>query len=261
MKNFYEQFKTPLVTIAVIFVALFLYTRFAGPIPFSVNSVQTTKTDLFSANGEGKATAVPDQATIDAGVTETATTVSDAQNKVNTKAQKIINAAKTLGLTDKDIKTTNYSVNPNYGTGEIMPMMYPQRGGNNITGYTATQNLEINVKDLANVNKVIDTATQNGANLVGGTNFTFSDSLQTKLENQARQTAINQAKQKAQGLASAAGLRLGRVVNVVENSSGFPRPMMLQADSLAKTAESAPTNVTPGENTVTINVVIYYETY
>ena len=180
MRSFYGQFKTPIVIIFLLFLGLFLYTKLAGPIPFFINSVTTNQTNLFSADGQGKATAVPDQATVDAGVTQTATTVSDAQNKTNTQTQKIINAIKTLGVAEKDIKTTNYNVSPNYGGDNgVVPMMYPIRtGGNNITGYTVTQNLEINIKDLAKVNKVIDTATQNGANLVGGANFTFSDNLQ-----------------------------------------------------------------------------------
>jgi len=56
--------------IIVFFIVLFVYTKLAGPIPFFINSVNTTKTDLFSASGEGKVTAVPDQATIDVGVTQ-----------------------------------------------------------------------------------------------------------------------------------------------------------------------------------------------
>ncbi|HYM65553.1 MAG TPA: SIMPL domain-containing protein [Candidatus Sulfotelmatobacter sp.] len=260
MKSFFEQFKTPIVTVIIIMIAFFVYTKLAGPIPFFINSVTTNQTNLFSASGEGKATAVPDQATVEAGVTGQGATVADAQNKINTQAQKIINSIKALGISEKDIKTTNYSVTPNYGTSEIMPMIYPPtRGGSNITDYTVTQNLEINVKDLTKVNKVIDSATANGANIVGGANFTFSDDLQKKLENQARTQAVGDAKQKAEALANTSGIHLGRVVNVVE-SGGFPRPLMMTAGE-AKTDQSQPTNVTPGENSVTIDVTIYYETY
>ena len=262
MKNFYNQFKTPIVTLVIFFVGLFLYTKLAGPIPFFINSVQTTKNDLFSAQGEGKVTAVPDQATIEAGVTETSTTVSDAQNKVNNKAKQIIDAVKKLGITDKDIKTTNYSVTPNYGSGEPVPMMYPIRGGgNNIVGYTVTQNLEINVKDTSKVNTVIDTATKNGANIASGANFTFSDETKNSLQQKARIMAVNDAKQKAQGLANAAGIKLGRVLNVVESGSNFGIIMPMAAGAAEKTDQNQPTNVTPGENSITIDVTIYYETY
>jgi len=272
VKKFYEQFKTQIVTVVIIFVALFLYTKLAGPIPFFITSVTTTQTNLFSADGQGQVTAVPDQATIDAGVTQSSQTVAEGQSKVNAQTQKIINAIKALGISEKDIKTTNYSVNPNYGngniynsasaaTGNIMMPILPPGGNQQIVGYTVTQNLEINVKDLANVNKVIDAATKNGANVVGGTNFTFSDELTKKLENNARVQAVSDAKQKAQSLAQAAGVHLGKVVNVVESGSGFPEPMVMKAAQTGTSDTSAPTNVTPGENSVTINVTIYYETY
>lgn len=261
MRNFYNEFKTPIVTIVILFLALFVYTKLAGPIPFSINSVNTTKTDLFSSAGEGEATAIPDSATVSLGITTQATNVADAQNKANQTADKIIGNIKKLGVSEKDIKTTNYSVNPNYGQGEIQPMMYPIRnGGNNITGYTVTQNLEVEVKPIEKVNKVVDTATAAGANLVGGINFTFSDEMLEKLENQARKEAVANAKKKAQSLANASGLRLGKIVNVIENSN-FPRIMPMAAGALEKTDQNVPTNITPGENSVIINVIIYYETY
>lgn len=249
--------------IIVFFIVLFVYTKLAGPVPFSINSINTTKTDLFTSNGEGKVTAVPDQATVDAGVTAQSTTVADAQSKVNLAANKIIADLKKLGLSDKDIKTTDYSVNPNYSTNEVVPMGAPMMvGGNqNITGYTVTQNLEVKVKPIDKANKVVDTATADGANLVGGINFTFSDSLQKSLEQQATQQAVNDAKDKAQSLANASGIHLGKIVNVVENSNQ-PRPFMMTAGIASKAVDgSAPTNVTPGENSLTVDVVLSYETY
>lgn len=258
---FYQEFKVPIVTIIIIFVALFLYTKLAGPIPFYINSVNTTKTDLFSADGQGQETAVPDTATIYIGVTQTSTNVSDAKDKTNKIASKVIEGVKKLGILEKDIKTTNYSVSPNYGNNEIVPMMYPIRGGgNSIIGYTVTQNLEIKVKPTEKVNKVIDAVTKDGANLVGGVNFTFSDELEKTLEESARKEAVKKAKEKAQSLANASGIRLGKIVNVIENSS-FPRIMPMMAKAETATSDSQNTQVTPGENTVTINVTIFYETY
>lgn len=244
-----------LPAIIVFFIALFIYTKLAGPIPFFINSVNTTKTDLFSASGEGKVTAVPDQATINLGVTQTATTVADAQNKTNQSANKIIDELKKLGISDKDIKTTNYSVNPNYSN-EILGLGRTQ----NITGYTVTQNLEVDIKPIEKVNKALDTATANGANLVGGVNFSFSDSLTQTLKQKATDQAVNNAKAQAQNLAKATGIHLGNIVNVVA-SSNQPIPLMATANGIAKTDQSTPTDITPGQNSITINVVIYYETY
>jgi uncharacterized protein len=264
VKAFYEQFKTSIVTIVLIFLALMIYTKVIGPIPFSVNSINTTKTDLFTATGEGQITAIPDSATVDAGVTKTAATVADAQNQVNSTTDKLIADIKKLGISDKDIKTTNYSVTPNYGGGIPVPNdgteFIPPSRGNNITGYTVTQNLQVKVNDTKKVNNVIDTATNDGANLVGGANFTFSDETQAKLEKQATEMAVKAAKTKANDLANAAGIKLGRVVNVTTSSTPIYRPMMA-AGVAEKTDTTQASNVTPGQNTVTVDVTLSYETY
>lgn len=266
MKNFYEQFKTPIVIISLFFLGLFLYTTFAGPIPFAVNSINTNKTDFFTAEGVGEATAVPDTATVYLGITSQGTTVTDAQSKANSLSDQIIKSLKSQGIAEKDIKTTNYSINPTYtrggGIGPIEPMMYPVgTDSQKITGYTVSQNFEVKVKPIDKVNKVIDASTKAGANQVQGASFTFSDELLKKLEDSARKEAVVKAKQKATSLANSAGIRLGKVVNVIENSS-MPGMYPMRALNAQKADDTTTneTNITPGENTVNITVTIYYET-
>lgn len=262
MKTILEQLKIPLITVVCIFIGLFIYTKLAGPIPFFINSVNTTQTDLFTSNGQGQVTAVPDTATINVGVTQTSANVSDAKDKTDATVNKIIAAVKKLGISDKDIKTTNYSISPNYTPGAMQPMIIVQPPGRgNIVSYTVTQNLEIKIKPTDKANSVIDAVSAEGANLVGGISFTFSDDLQNKLEDQARQIAVNDAKSKAQSLANAAGIHLGRLLNVVENSN-LPRVVMpLSAGSAETNQTETSTNVTPGENTVSVDVTLYYQTY
>lgn len=257
MKTFWEEFKKPIVIVFIIFLGLALYTKLFGPIPFYINSVNTTKTDLFSASGQGKATAVPDTATISLGVTKQAAQVLDAQNQVNKTSEKIISDLKALGISEKDIKTTNYSVNPNYNP---VPLGIVRPDGS-ANGYEVTQNLEVKIKPIENVNKAIDAATADGANLVGGVNFTFSDSLQKDLEKQATQTAVDTAKENAKSLANAAGVRLGKIINVISSTNNAPPIYPLSAQAKSADETTAPTQVTPGENTVQIGVTIYYETY
>ena len=269
MRDFYEQFKTPIVFVILIFLGLGIYTKIFGPIPFYINSTNTTKTDLFSSSGTGEATAVPDQATIYVGVTKTANTVETAQKQVNTIASKLISDLKKLGIKDKDIKTTNYSVNPNYNN--VRPMGMAQEISEPIdsglpyqekaSGYEVTQNIEVKIKPIELTNKVIDVATTDGANLVGGVNFTFSDDLQKKLEQESTKKAVDDAKGKAKALADTSGIRLGKIVNVVSSTNNYPYPMTMEARKADDTTTVPPTEVTPGEGTVTISVTIYYETY
>lgn len=242
--------RTPFFTILFIFLGLFLYTTFFGAIPFSVTSTQTTKTDLFRVTGEGKKTAVPNQADISFGVTKTSLRIADAQSQVNTAINAIIDELKKQGIAEKDIKTTNYSVYPDYDY---------SGGRNSIRGYTVTQQINVKIKPIDKVNNVVDLITQNGANMVGGISFSLDDNERKKLQQEARKEAVDAAKEKAQSLASLAGLRLGRIVDVQEGFAQEPiyqRGIGLSAPS----ADKADTNITPGENTISVNITLSYET-
>ncbi len=245
-----KELKTSFFTILFIFVGLFLYTRFAGALPFSVNSIQTTKTTLFTVDGTGEATAIPDTSLIELGVTKTAPTVLQAQNQTNTAIAKIMQDLKGLGIEEKNIKTTNYSVYPatDFSINQKTP-----------TGYTVSQNLEVKVKPIDKANQAIDLATADGANIVGGATFIFDDETQKQLAQKARMEAIQKAKEKAESLASATGIHLGRIVDVQE--SGNPSPVRFSALELPKAADHQPTNITPGENKVTTTITLSYETY
>lgn len=229
------------LTLIVFFVLLFLYTKLAGPIPFNINSVTTSKTDSFQVTGQGKTSIKPDNATVRAGVSASGETAKAAQDKMNVNINKVIEAVKALGIAESDIKTDNYNVNPTYD--------YTSDG--KITGYSSNTNIEIKVKDINIVNKVVDTATVNGANIVGGAQFSNTD--KTQAENDARAMAITDAKNKAQQIAKTGGFSLGRLIGYQEDSSGGgPRPTTL-------IAASEDTKIEPGTNEVDITVTLSYE--
>jgi uncharacterized protein len=247
-----KELKTSLLTTFGILLVFFFYTKLAGPIPFSVNSVTTTKANLFSVSGTGKATGIPDTAVISIGVTKTSSTVADAQSQTNTATNKIIEDLKKLGIAQKDIKTTNYNVNPNYDYA---------RGAQNITGYTITQTLEAKVSPIDIASKAIDVATLDGANLVNGATFTFSDKTKKDLENKARTEAVRMAKEKAQSLSKATGINLGKIVDVQESNGYTPRPILMMAAKGAEDNSTAgATQLQPGENSIEIDITLSYET-
>lgn len=241
-----------LTTVLFIFICLFGFFKLFGPIPFFVQNVTTTKETLFSVDGTGDVTAIPDTAMISIGVTKTSPTVESAKNQVNTIADKITQDIKNLGIKVKDIKTTNYSVNPEYNY---------QSSRQNITGYTVSTNMEIKLQPIDKANDAIDLATKDGANQVGGVQFVIDDAKQKELEGQARIKAVAAAKEKAKSLAGAAGINLGRIVDVKENAQNhYPYPMM-ELKSADSAGAGAPTQLNPGENKITSTVTLSYETY
>lgn len=244
----YSRFTSPLIWILGFFVVLFIYSKLAGPIPFSITQVTTSKSTTFDSLGVGKASAKPDIASVTAGISVTAQTVKSAQDQINTVINKVSEALKQTGVDAKDIQTTNYNISPSYDYGN---------GLQRITGYSASTNLLIKVKNLDNVNNAIDAATANGANQISGVSFDVAD--KTKVEGEARQKAVDEAKKKAQDAARIAGFKLGRIINYTENFQGYPRPMSLSAESVAKPIGGTPTQVEPGSSEVTINVTLSYE--
>lgn len=236
----------PIIGATTFFILLFSFTKIFGPIPFSVNSVTTTKSDTFQVSGEGKVSAIPDVAIVNAGISVNGTTVKLAQDQMNTVINKVSEAIKKLGVDSKDIKTTNYNINPDYDY-----FGNTQR----IKGYSASTNLSIKVRAVDKANDVIDQATANGANQIGGISFDIDD--KTKLENEARQKAVAVAKSKAENAAKIAGFKLGRIINYSENQSGYPGPIPMMARVDMK-AQGSSTEVQPGSTDITVTVTLSY---
>ncbi len=235
--------------IVLFFILLFAYTKLAGPIPFSLNSVTTTKTDTFSVSGEGKVTMLPDIAVVSVGVTAQANTVTKVQQDLNSKINAMSAAVKKLGVDERDIKTSYYNISPTYDYSS---------SAQRITGYQANSNLTIKVRKIDNVNSVIDAATAAGSNEVSGVYFDVDD--KTKAENQAREQAVADAKSKAEAAAKAAGFKLGRVINYSEGGGSAPRPMMYdEAKSLPIPGGGEPTQVEPGSSELNVSVTLSYE--
>lgn len=254
-----QSIVTALFSAVFVLAFLFLTNYFLN---HSWNLFGSSSKQLFTVDGTSSLSQKPDQAEVSFTVSKTATALLDAQNQANTLTNKIVADLEKIGIPEKDIKTSNYSSNPNYDNGNVrtLQMMPPQGNGQTITGYTVSENVVVTLTDIAKANSVIDVATKDGAQNIYGPNLTFSQSTQQQLIQKARIAAIQDAKQKAQSLADAAGIRLGRIVNIQESGTPLPiQPMMLKAGS--GVANGAPTQINPGVNTITETVTLSYETW
>ncbi len=241
----FRQLLSPIATLTFFFLALFIYTKLIGPLPLSINSVNTTKSDLFTVTGEGEVNIKPDIVIIRVGVQSSGNTVSNAQERLNIDINAVSDSIKQLNVADEDIQTENYNIYPNYDNTN------PQR----IVNYTANSNLVIKVRDLDKANNILDTAISNGANQVGSISFEVDD--KSEAENEARKEAVAKAKMKASLASQIAGFKLGRIINYSESFEGFPIPMPLQERSLIK--EDVATQIEHGSNEVKVSVTLSYE--
>jgi uncharacterized protein YggE len=256
-RQFLSQILITIITVVVSVASVILTAQFLGPLPLSLSQTISQKQDLFTVTGDSEVTTVPDQVEITFGVSQTDSQLAVAQDKVNQVVKNMTAELQKLGIKKEDIKTQNYSIYPQYDY---------QSEQRKITGYSVDSRMRVKLTDFEMLNQAIDVSTAQGANQVGGIEFSLSEKKEDELKNQAREEAIDKAKESAKDLANLAGVRLGKVVNVYEQRNNYyPSPMYAKAEmaldsSMAGLGGGEATQIEPGESTYTYSVTLSYET-
>lgn len=231
-------------------------------------------TNVINVTGKGEVMAIPDTGSFYFSITEEAKTVNLAQEKASKKTNTIIDALKALGIEEKDIKTTSYNSYPKYQYSNSVCPMYDSAGGVSmprycppgkevLVGYEVNQTITVKIRKTADAGSVLTKVGDLGAANISGLSFVIDDL--EKVQDEARDKAIEDAKQKAKILAESLGVKLKRIVSFSENGN-YPIPyggygmggMELQATKDA-TVSSVPPELPPGENEIVSNVTITYE--
>ena len=198
--------------------------------------------------GDSTVTVKPDQAEISIGVVTQAPAAGTAAAQNAQKQDTVIAELRKLLGAGADIKTISYSLSPNY--------RYPKEGGQpTITGYTASNIVQVKTSDLTQVGKVIDLATGSGANAIQSLRFTLKDELSAPT--QALQEASTKARAKTQAIASSLGLKIVRVLHVEEGGQIIGIPVNGRA--FAEMANVAQTPVEAGTIDVRATVTLTVE--
>ncbi|HWA31855.1 MAG TPA: SIMPL domain-containing protein [Candidatus Paceibacterota bacterium] len=254
----------PLIAAFLIVLSLYFAVKFLAELRdyrFSGSADAST----ITLSGHGEVDAPPDIASVSFTVESTETTQSAASDDVNKKVAKILDFISSSGIDQKDVKTENYSSYPKYSNPEICPLYAVQgetvptcRPGNSkIIGYTVSENITVKVRKIDDASKVIDGINQIGVTNMSGPNFTIDDP--EALKDQARQKAIDDAETKAKELAKELHVRLVKITSFSE-SGNYPGPIMYAAKDMAvgASAESTPSQLPQGQNTITSDVTITY---
>jgi uncharacterized protein YggE len=193
--------------------------------------------------GHGEAKGRPDTATVQIGVETEATTAKDALAQNTAQAQALQKKLADLGVAAKDIQTSNFGINPTYGS-----------DGRQVTGYHVTNSVMVTIRNLDQAGALLDEVVQAGANSIYGINFSIGD--QQKLLEQARAQAVADAKARATQLAAAGGAAVGDVLVLSENANvPVPLPMAARA---AEAAPSSAVPVQPGEQSISVDVQVTF---
>lgn len=208
--------------------------------------------DSFTVAGHGEITAVPDIAIVNAGLETTHKDIAAGQKENTDTMNGFLSAVSKLGVAEKDRKTTNYSITPKYE--------YLRDGKQNLLGYTISNQAQLKIRDLSKISDVLALLGKFNLNQVGS--FSFNIDNQTDLKSKALDSALTNAKTKADRIAKSGNIHLGRLISFSENGS-YPAPMPYATmDSIGGgamfNAAKAPT-VEHGSQDVVVDVNATYE--
>ena len=206
--------------------------------------------NTLSVSGAGESNAAPDIAFVTVGVVTTGKKAQDASQANAVATTKVVAALRALGIAEKDIQTSGYSVSPQYN-----PQPNPRREGPEIIGYHVSNNVRATIRKLDNIGKAIDAALEAGANNVHGVGFGLEK--REAADSAAIEDAVKDARRKADTLARAAGVRITGVHHIQEGQVFRPMPVMETA-MFRGGAAKVDTPISPGELTVSANVTVVY---
>jgi uncharacterized protein YggE len=216
---------------------------FSGIVAHAEHSQQTPEARIV-VTGEGNVSVTPNYAQIISGVTTRSKTVAEGVEANSRLMTAIIAALKNAGIADKDIQTARFSIQPVYGPQE--PRTEPK-----LSGYSVANQVNVTVRDIGKISDVLDRVVTAGATDVGNVAFLISDP--SKVLDQARQAAMADARRKAEVYAKAAGVELGRVEWITEDSGvAPPLPVMARA-------QAAPVPIAIGEDTLRVRVTVGFD--
>lgn len=203
---------------------------------------------ILTASGEGEVRALPNQAQLSAGVVTEGKTAAAALAANSRAMNDVFAALRKLGVPDKSIQTSNFSISPQYA-----PDHYNNTDMQRIAGYQVSNQVTVILDDVSKVGSTLDTLVSSGANQADNVNFGMRDSK--PLVAQARAEAVKDAIAHAQTLAKAAGVTLGPILSIQEYGSGYARPVTLMAPMM----RAASTPIAAGEQSISTGVSIVWE--
>jgi uncharacterized protein YggE len=205
----------------------------------------------ITVQGTGDVEARPDVArlnrTVNSGPQPTA---EAALTLLTEKFEAVVEAVKRFDIKEEDVKTTNLSINPVYDFTD---------GRQTLRGFEASESIQVTIRDLKRIGDVLAQTTAVGVNQAGGISLEIDNP--TQVQQEAQDKAIQDAREKAEHLASELGVRLGSVKNFSATAAQPPQPPFYEARALGQGGDAQLTGppVPTGSTTITSNVNITYE--
>lgn len=252
--------KFPTIATALATTALTLGLAMASPAfahDASIGPVIAPGNTMLSLSAQGQSISVPDLGVFSAGVTGSGKTAGAALAANSAKMNQVFAALKKAGIADKDIQTSNLSLNPVYADMSNQRTIDPlEQQVPPIIGYQVYNTVTVKQRKLDRFGSVIDALVAAGANQVNGPNFQMDDP--DAAADEARADAIKKAMARAQIYARASGLRVIRVLTITEGGGYSPQPPVMYARAAMAEMDSS-TKVAAGEVQSGASVSVTFE--
>jgi len=226
---------------------------------FFVNGFLQSKEPVrkFTVTAEGEVTVVPDIAEFNYSViSEGGEDLAALQKENSERSNRINSFLKEQGIPETDIKTIGYDITPrykNFPCSDNQKVCLPPE----IVGYTITHSVNVKVKDLSLVSKLISGVVHSGANSTSNISFSIDDL--DKVKEKAREIAFEKAKAKAVSIANLAEVKLGKIISINENFfTPFEPPVFTKSFSAEVSPSPLPV-IEPGSKEVKVTVSLVYE--
>ena len=233
------MFRSLIAASAMTLAAAFLSPAFA-------EDQKMPRTIALSGHGEAKA--APDMAVITIGVTTNAVTAADSLTANSAAMNAVFAKLKEAGIADKDVQTSNFSIQPRYDYGNNAQ---PPK----LAGYDVSNLVSVSVRQVDGLGKLLDMVVSAGSNQING--IEFSVSKPQAMLDEARQLAVQDAARKAGIYAKAANVKLGNILSISEGA-GYQPPVPIQAKMMRSDAAGAPP-IAAGEQTLSVDVNMVWE--
>ncbi len=212
---------------------------------------------LLTLSAEGRSNRTPDLAVFSAGVTSQGKTAGEALSANSADMNRVIAALKRAGIADRDIQTSNLSLNPIYQPQRAMPDGTVEPAQPKIIGYQVYNTVNVRQRNLAQFGRVLDTLVAAGANQINGPNFQMDDP--DAATDEARSQAMKKARARANLYASAAGLKVLRILAISESGGYVPQPQVMYSRAAMADGMEKSTPVAAGEVSLISTVTVLFE--
>jgi uncharacterized protein YggE len=239
-----SSLRSLLAAAALAFGALPLMSQAQTTPPISTDGT------LLNVSAQAEVTRAPDIAVLSTGVVTQAVDANAAMRSNAEQMSAVISAIKAAGIAERDVQTGGVNLNPQYQYAENQPPT--------IIGYQASNSVNVTVRDIGKLGRILDALVATGSNQINGPSFDLDPAKKEAAYDEARRAAIAKAQARADMYAKTLGVSVRRVVSISEGGS-FAPPMPMPRMAMASAKQAFDTPIAPGENTLSVNLDVVFE--